>query len=119
MRAGDFDAYIQVQPKVYRTNDQDQVAESWGASFSLWADAQRSSEQNARFVIWHRDDIRPGTHRILYFGCYWTITNAIPDKRNVVLIIDSDFSAKHEITDLQSTEREYIDGLPIVNKRIE
>lgn len=92
----------------------DQQDIGWEDAFTANAEATRRSEQNAQFIIRYRAGIGPDTHRAIYWGAIWTITDAVSDHRNTFLTIDSDFSALIEATHLQSTEREFISGLPVV-----
>ncbi len=113
MRAGELRERIQFEEKVISYVGEVEY-ETWTNPFSRPGVAERISEQNARFTLRYRADIRPDTHRILFFGAIWSITNVLPDPRKTQIIIDCDFSAKVEVPHLQSTTREYIDGKPIV-----
>ncbi len=82
-----------------------------------WADVERTTEQNARFTVRYRSDVTPTSHRIVWEGCVWNITNAVHDRKKTMTVIESDFSALVEVTHLQSTETEYIDGIPVLHPR--
>jgi hypothetical protein len=82
--------------------------------FSTWGSAERTTEQNARFIRRYREGIGPSTYRIIWGGAIWLITSAVHDDRRTMLTIDSDFSALVEVTTILSTEREYIEGIPTV-----
>jgi hypothetical protein len=118
MRAGNLSALVVFEARTITVTD-GQSAITWVTDFSEWAEAQRDSEQNCRFLIRYRRtstdaEISAATHRILWDGCIWTITDSVHDRKRSMLTILSDFSALVEVTHLQSTEREYIDGIPIV-----
>lgn len=87
---------------------------SWTTGFTIKGEAQRSSETLARFIIRYRPGIGPDTHRIIWDGAIFNITSAVHNRKRTMLTIDCDFSMMVEVTHLQSTEREYIDGLPVV-----
>ena len=115
MRAGRLSDRLLFQKKVL-TLVGGQYVESWpdDLSFTLYGEAQRQSETNCSFIIRYRPNIRPDTHRILFFGAIWNISDVIPDRKHTQLTITSDFSSMIEVTHLQSTTREFIDGLPLV-----
>lgn len=117
LNAGRLDTLVPFQVRVLTANAQEQQATSWEDSFSEWAEVQRQSEQSCRLIIRYKDVSPkkwPSDYRFLLFDSIWTITSAVPDTRRTMLIVDSDFSQLVEVTHLQSTEREYIDGLPVV-----
>lgn len=87
---------------------------TWGDGFTAWGEVQRISETSARFYIRYRSDITPSSHRIVHFGAIWLIASAVPDHKRTMLTIDSDFSSLVEVTHLESTEREFLDAVPIV-----
>lgn len=88
---------------------------SWANSFSEYSQAVRRSEQFAEFTIHYRSDITPARHRILWEGAIWAITNADHDPRRSELLIQATFQEMLEVTHLQSTQREFIQGMPIVH----
>lgn len=114
IEAGRLTDRLVFELRILTLNAVGQYVESWGPGFTEWGEAQRQSEQNCRFIIRWRDGITPATYRILYFDSIWTINNAVPDRKRTILIIDSDFSQLIEVTHMRSTDREYIEGLPIV-----
>ncbi len=107
---------IRIQVRSVTTDANGQSDISWTAGeFREWADAERTTEQNATFIIRYRSDIGPESHRIIWDGSIWTIVSAVHDRKRTMLTISSDFSDAIEVTNFQSTEREFIDGLPVVN----
>lgn len=121
MAAGPKSDLIVFQLKTITTNAYGQHIGTWGAGFTAWAEVRRGSTQSCTFVIWYRGDLTPtqianmpATHRILFEGQIFLITNALPDRKRSEIVIDSDFSALVESTDLLSTEREYVEGLAVV-----
>jgi head-tail adaptor len=119
VEAGLLSDLIQLQAKVRTANADGQQAITWGARIDVWAEAIRNSETSIRFTIHYLDGITSDSHRVIFEGSYWTITNAINDQRRTMTIIDCDFSEKLEVTHLQSTTREFIDGLSDVNSVVE
>lgn len=88
----------------------------WVESFHEYAEATRTSETTARFSIrYNRRGITPATHRILWDGITWAITSAIHDRKRMELVIETD-AAGIEVTTLESTEREFIEELPLVSR---
>jgi hypothetical protein len=81
----------------------------------VWMEATRVSETAARFVLRYRPDIRPDTHRLVYWNARWNVTDVVHDQRRDMTTIDSDFSEKLEVTHLASPTKEWIDGLPVVH----
>ncbi len=119
MNAGRRQDLIQFEKKILTANAGGQFVTTWSTteaqgSFEEWAEAIRHSETSARFTIPFRDGITPASHRILWDGAIWTITNAVHDAKRVDLAIDSDFSALIPATTLASTNKEYVDGLPVL-----
>lgn len=96
------------------TYNGDQPAISYTEDFTAWADARRLTETSARFFIRYRAGIGPDTHRIVWDGAIWTITSAPHDKKKMMITIDSDLSQLVEVTHMLSTEREFIEGMPVV-----
>ena len=94
--------------------------ESWGPDpvtpgGLVSAETTRISETAARFVLRYRTDIRPDTHRIVFWNARWNVTDVVPDLRRDLITVDSDFSEKIEVTHLESDVKEWIDGLPVVH----
>lgn len=119
LAAGRLKDLLVFEYKTITLNANGQQVPSWGTGFDEWGEAQRQSEQNCRFIIRYRetasgDRITAANSRIIYDGSIWTITNSVPDHKRSMLIIDSDFSQLVEVTHMQSTEREYIDGVPLI-----
>lgn len=117
LNAGRLRDLIQFQERSVTTNPHEQEVISWADAFQEFSEVQRQSEQVCRFTIRYRDVSPkkwPADYRILFFDSIWTITSAVPDIPRTMLIIDSDFSSLVEATHLQSTEREHIDGVPLV-----
>lgn len=119
VNAGRLTDLLVFQLKTITVNGQGQSSPAWGVGFNEWGEAQRQSEQNCRFIIRHRltttgERISAENSRIVYDDSIWTITNSVPDRQRTMLIIDSDFSALLEATHMLSTEREYVEGIPIV-----
>lgn len=114
MNAGTLTDLVVFERRTLTENALGQMVETWAVDFSAYADVSRSSETAARFTIWFKEGISAPTHRVIWEESIWTITSAVHDRRRTATTIDSDFSAKVEVTHLQSTEREFIDGLPIV-----
>lgn len=84
---------------------------SWASAFDASADIQRISELACRFIVRYRSGVTPADSRILWEGRRWTITGVIHDRRKTMLTIECDGTDLVETTTLESTEREYIDGL--------
>jgi len=82
--------------------------------FTEWAEPLRQSETVVQFTIPYRSGITPASHRIIWEDAIWNIASAIRDPKNIDLRISCDFSMMVEVTTIQSTEREFIDGIPIV-----
>lgn len=117
LNAGRLNELVVFQLKTITVNGLGQSVESWSDSFNEWSEVQRSGETSCRFIIRHRltatsERISAENSRIKYDGSLWTVINSIPDSKHTMLMIDCDFSEKIEVTTLQSTEKEYIDGLP-------
>lgn len=123
--AGRLSDKIEFELKTFTTINADAVGPgaahlgSWAYSFTEWAQATILSETSAQFVIRYRSAITPATHRILFNGSYWTIIDPVPDQRRTILTITCTFERKIDVTHLQSTEREFIDGLPVSRDRSE
>lgn len=117
--AGRLSDRVDFELKTITHNANDQNVGTWAYSFTEWAQATITSETSAQFVIRYRSVITPATHRILFNGSYWTIIDPVPDQRRTILTITCTFEAKIEATHLQSTEREFIDGLPTSRDRSE
>lgn len=119
MRAGLLRDIVVFQVKTLTTNAHGQQVVSWGGDFEAWAQVQRQSEQACRFIVRYfrtttNAEVSASTHRLLWDGCIWSITNSVHDERRTMLTIDSDASALIETTHMQSVTTEYIDGLPVV-----
>lgn len=121
MAAGPKSDLVVFQKQTFATNAFGQNIGTWGTGFDAWAEVQRQSQQNCRFIIWYRLDLTPAeianmpkTHRIVFEGKLFNITNALADRKRKELTIDSDFSALVEATDLLSTAREYVDSIAVV-----
>lgn len=117
LNAGRLNELIVFQLKTATVNVHGQSVESWADSFSEWSEVQRNSETSCRFIIRYRltttsERISAENSRIKYDGSLWTVINSIPDNKHTMLMIDCDHSEKIEVTTLQSTEKEFIDGLP-------
>lgn len=106
---------ITLQVRSITTESTGQKIISWSTTFQVWADAERTSEQNATFIIRYNGDIGPESHRIVWDNTTWAIASAVHDRKRSMTTIFSDMISAIEVTHMQSTEREYIDGLPIVN----
>jgi head-tail adaptor len=107
---------IVLEQRVITENSIGQKEITWVAETGhTFAEVDRLSETNAQFIIRYRSDIGPETHRILWDSVIWSVTSVFHDRRRTMLTIRSDFSDQIEVTNFQSTEREYIDGLPNVN----
>lgn len=122
MNAGRLRDLVTFQRRVLTTNALDQEVESWADDFQEWAEAQRVSETVCRFIIRYRThtdgtQISAKTHKIIFDGAVWHITSAVHDGKRTQLTIDCDFSMMLEATHLQSTEREFIEGLPLLQPR--
>jgi head-tail adaptor len=117
VRAGRLDKIITLELKILTENAHGQWVTTWGPPFNLAADVPTINDTTARFTIRYREDVRKDTHRITYWDRIWTINNAEHNRKTDETIIDSDFSSLIEATHLQSTEREYIDGLQIQRPR--
>lgn len=115
MKAGELPHRIEFQQKIETLNGNGQVDITWGPVFVLPGMAEKFSEQNATFNIRHNPAINAGTHRILRWGVYWTVNAVVHvhDSKDDRTTIQSDFTSLIEVTTLQSTTREYVDG-PIV-----
>lgn len=114
--AGDRNELLTFQLQTFTENDEGQVTGTWRNSFEEWADAERTSETNARFLIDYRDGLSPKTHRIIFDGAYWEIRNVVHDRNRRSTLIESDFSMMVEVTNLDSdAEREFIVGLPVIH----
>lgn len=118
-RAGNRPDLVVFEARVRTTNAHGQVVETWTTGFTDYADAERRSETNATFTILYRAGIYPGSHRITYDSCWWTIVSATHDKKRSVLVIDCDFSDKVEVTHLSSPDMEFIDALNLLEPRSE
>jgi head-tail adaptor len=118
MQAGRLSDLLVFQAKT-RTTLNEIVTITWSGAFQEWGEAERLNEQACRFTIRYRSGITPDSHRILFFGAYWTITSVVQDRRHTALLIDCDFSDLIEVTHMQSEVREYIDGLPVLRPRVE
>lgn len=119
VNAGRLNDLIVFHLKTFTVNANGQSVGTWASSFSEWAEVQRNSETSCRFIIRHRltatsERISAENSRIVHDGSIWSVINSVPDLKRTMLIIDADFSAKIEVTHLTSTEREFIDGLPVI-----
>lgn len=118
MRAGTLSDRITFQARSV-TGEGETRAITYVDAFTVAAEPQRTSETNCRFIIRYRSGIGPETHRIIWDGVRWNITSAVHDLRKTMLTVDCDFSEAIEATTLDSTEREYVDGLPLVHTKDE
>ncbi len=117
--AGSLSDLITFQLKT-ETTVNEQVEFSWADDFRAWADAQRTGATSARFIVRYRTPVpAPDTHRILWEGAYWTIISAIHDRRYESIAVECDFSSRIEVTTLQSTTKDFIDGIPTINDNLE
>ena len=115
MRAGRLSDLVTFEARILTLNAAGQYEESWQAEArKIPADPEQFSETTCRFTIRYRRDVSPKSHRIIWNGKIWTITNAVHDRKRIDLIIDCDFSDHVEVTHLQSTQREYISTLPVI-----
>jgi hypothetical protein len=111
-----FEKPVVTEPGGYRTV-------TWTEDFRDWAEVQWSSELVCRFIVRYRadiygqDDRTPASHRIIWNGKIWSITNAVADRKRTQLTIDSDGSRLVETTDLESESTEYVDGVPVLRPR--
>jgi len=118
MRAGELQDLIVFERRVISPGG----LETWTLDFEDKSRADRLSETAARFIIRYRktgdgSEINAESHRILWDGVIWHIASAVHDRRRTMLTIDCDFSMMLEATHLQSTHREYIEGLPVLAPR--
>lgn len=121
MAAGPKSDLVVFEVKTITVNAEGQSIGVWATAFEAWAEVQRQSTQSCRFVIWYRGSLTPeqianmpATHRLIFEGKLYNITNALPDRKRSEITIDSDFSALVEATHLLSTVKEYVNGLPVV-----
>lgn len=116
-RAGSLSDRIRFERRVITHNDLNQAVISWEPETVLWAAApERLSELSCRFTIHYRADLTPASHRIVWENRIWTIASAVHDVRKRTMSIEAEI-ALIEVTHLQSTETEYIDGVPVIRPR--
>lgn len=114
MQAGRLSDLVQFQKRVITELANGGKSMTWADDFKEFVEANRTSETNCLFTMRYRSDITPASHRLIFDGTIWEITSATHDLRRSMLTIDSDFSMLVEVTTLQSTEREFIEGLPLI-----
>lgn len=114
LNAGRLRDLVPFELKTWTVNANGQNVGTWDTGFSEWCEVRRQSEQSCQFIMRFREGISPATHRALFFDSIWTIVNVVPDIRRTMLIIDCDFSSLIEVTHMQSTTKEFIEGLPTV-----
>lgn len=118
MRAGRLRDYVLFQSRAV-TGEGESRQIVFTDAFTVKVDVVRSTETGARFVTRYRSGIGPGTYRMIWEGVIWNITSAVHDRKHRSLTIDCDFSEAVEVTDTESVQREYIDGLPVVRPESE
>jgi hypothetical protein len=96
--------------------------DTWIEDFTVSCEAQRQSETACRFIIRYRrttdgKEISALSHRIIFDGAIWHIASAVHDRRRTMLTIDCDLTNMIEVTHMQSTEREFIEGVPVITPR--
>ena len=124
MKAGNLSDKIVFEARTLTTNAHGQEVETWSSlpalgGFEDMAEVERRGELSCNFIIRYRtardgSAITPASHRILFEGYVWPIVNIVHDRRYSQYTIECDGASLIEITHLQSTEREYIIGMPVV-----
>lgn len=99
--AGGYDKRIWIQSKTETQSDSGNVTETWSNLYNVAAafeplgsrefpiDHKRYAESTARFRIRYRPGIGAGTHRIVYGGKTWNISEPLVFGRNVELRIEA------------------------------
>lgn len=123
MNAGKLRDLVQFQRRVLTLVNEQQI-ESWVNDFQEWTEATRISETACRFRMRYRTksdgtEINGASHRIIWDGAYWNIASAPHDAKRSEILIECDFSMMLEVTHMQSTEREFIEGLAVIQPRVE
>ncbi len=119
MNAGRRTDLLTFEARVLTTLPNTQIQTTWSSltangGFTEWGEPLRQSETAAQFTIPYRSGITAASHRIIWEGAVWQISSAVHDPKNIDLRISCDFSMMLETTHMQSTEKEFIDGLPTV-----
>jgi len=118
VRAGRLSDYVTFEKRIPAAGV---TPESWTADFGgpISAEAERLSETAAQFIIRYRKtgdgtEINALSHRIIWDGALWYIASAVHDRKRTMLTITCDLTNMIEVTHLESTEREFMEGVPIV-----
>lgn len=112
--AGNLSDLVTFEARSLTQNAAGQMVATWGTGFSAWCEVTRHSEINARFATHYRPGVTPVSHRMIWDGAIWNIHSVVHDRKRSMLTIESDFSEMLEVTHLQSTNREFIDGLQVL-----
>lgn len=115
MNAGRLSDQIVVEERVITVVSGQKVISWTDAEFSpLWAEVLRTTETLATFTIRYRSGMDASTHRIAWENLRWIITSVTHDRRRTATTISCDLTNTVETTTLESTEREFIEAVPIV-----
>jgi SPP1 family predicted phage head-tail adaptor len=100
MNAGSLDRRIAVESRIVSRDEVGGRSESWEVTYSCWAGLVKGSGKTSdtagaerpvrtrSFRIRWRDDIQPGTHRIIYQSNTFAIEAVNEEGRNESLVID-------------------------------
>lgn len=91
---------------------------TWPDAFTARCEVRRDSELACRFITRYRSGITPASHRIVWEGYTWRITNIVHNLKKRLLTIDADATPLVVSTDLDSDTSEYVDAVPIERPRV-
>lgn len=101
MSAGKKSDPIVIETVTTTTDPFGAEVEAWAEAFQIFAEFQpagsrefsamdkRHAETTARFVVWYREDIHAGTHRIIARGKTWNISEPEGDRQRREMTIEA------------------------------